>query len=85
MPPFTSSLKPSTLKAANGTSSAPVKHTAPAAAATTATTNGGTDDGEKKAFGKPDQAKYNAEQEDYNKEIAGVKAKVVRAIVTVRI
>jgi hypothetical protein len=27
--------------------------------------------------GKPDQNKYNAEQEEYNKEIAGVKAKLV--------
>jgi hypothetical protein len=27
--------------------------------------------------GKPNQNKYNAEQEEYNKEIAGVKAKLV--------
>ena len=78
MPPPTSSLKPSTLKGAkepNGSAPAPAKKSTPAPAA--ADVNGHTDDSEKKTLGKPDQVKYNAEQEEINKEIAGVKAKLV--------
>jgi len=75
MPPPSSSLKPPVGKGANGTAVAPPKKTAPVPAVASA--NGTTDDGEKKAFGKPDPTKYNAEQEEHNKEIAGVKAKLV--------
>ena len=46
---------------------------------TTATPVNGTSgvDGEKKMLGKPDQQKYNAEQDALNKEIAEVKTKLV--------
>ncbi|KAK4684157.1 hypothetical protein P7C73_g6042, partial [Tremellales sp. Uapishka_1] len=60
MPPPTSSLKP-----AGGKTNGNAAHAAPAPAA----------DAEKRT-GKPDQAKYNAEQDELNKEIAGVKSKL---------
>lgn len=72
MPPPTASQKPN--KA--GVKDAPVK--APAA-----TTNGAkevaTGSEEKRGLTKPDQAKYNAEQDEINKEITAVKAKMVGA------
>ena len=71
MPPPTSSQKPSAPAAAvapkaktNGTAAK-----APAAPAATG-------EGEKR-LAKPDQAKYNAEQDELNKEIAAVKTKLV--------
>jgi hypothetical protein len=65
MPPPTSSLKPNAKKETNG---------APALAPVVGT--GST--GEKSApSSKPDQAKYNAEQDSLNKEIAVIKTKLV--------
>ncbi|WWD20132.1 hypothetical protein CI109_104608 [Kwoniella shandongensis] len=66
MPPPTSSLKPSALKS-NGSAPAPA-----AGAASEKKSNGST----ASHFTKPDQAKYNAEQEDINKEIAALKVKL---------
>lgn len=64
MPPPTSSLKPNAPanKAANGSSIGAAKDAA------------GDD---KKFVGKPDQAKYNADQDAVNKEIAAIKSKLV--------
>lgn len=62
MPPPTASQKPTAAKG-NGTNGAAPK----AAAAATADEH----------TGKPDQAKYNADQDALNKEIAAVKAKLV--------
>jgi hypothetical protein len=42
-----------------------------------AATNGAKEVDEKRGLTKPDQAKYNAEQDEINKEIAAVKAKMV--------
>jgi len=67
-------------KQTNGASSGPAKKSAPAPTATAAAAaavNGHAEDGEKKGIGKPDQSKFNAEQEEWNKEIAAVKAKLV--------
>ncbi|WVQ79393.1 hypothetical protein IAT38_001490 [Cryptococcus sp. DSM 104549] len=65
MPPPTSSLKPSAAKS-NGAAAAPAESKKV--------------DGDKKSasshLAKPDQAKYNAEQDELNKEIAAVKAKL---------
>jgi hypothetical protein len=69
MPPPTSSLKPNAAaaKKENGASNGTSKEAA----------------GEDKKFvGKPDQAKYNAEQDALNKEIAAVKSKLVSAATT---
>lgn len=62
MPPPTSSQKPAGKAAA-----APANGKAPAKAA----------EHHDDVGGKPDQAKYNAEQDALNKEIAGVKTKLV--------
>lgn len=66
MPPPTSSLKPNApaapAKGANGSSNGAAKDAA------------GDD---KKFVGRPDQAKYNADQDAVNKEIAAVKSKLV--------
>jgi hypothetical protein len=74
MPPPTTSQKPNKAAAKD----APIK--APAAA-TNGATNGAkevsTASDEKRGLTKPDQAKYNAEQDEINKEIAAVKAKMV--------
>lgn len=62
MPPPTSSLKPTAAKPASDTG------------------NGAKATGDKKSGGqlaKPDQSKYNAEQDEINKEIAAVKEKIV--------
>jgi hypothetical protein len=74
MPPPTSSLKPGPGAAkANGKKS-PVPVSANGAAAKEAPLDGE----EKKLSGKPDQARYNSEQEAYSKDIAAVKTKLVR-------
>lgn len=62
MPPPTSSLKPTAAKPASDAG------------------NGAKATGDKKSGGqlaKPDQSKYNAEQDEINKEIAVVKEKIV--------
>lgn len=64
MPPPTSSLKPTAAKSATDAGS------------------GAKATGDKKSSGqlaKPDQSKYNAEQDEINKEIAAVKEKIVSA------
>lgn len=73
MPPPTASQKPAGKTATNGNAAA-----APAQAA-----KGAADHDEHS--GKPDQAKYNAEQDAVNKEIAAVKAKLVSLIVRVEV
>jgi len=70
MPPPTSSQKPNKAVAKDAPSKAP-------AAATNGVTNGAKEVDEKRGLTKPDQAKYNAEQDEINKEIAAVKAKMV--------
>jgi hypothetical protein len=73
MPPPTASLKPSKV---NGKDAAAAK--APAAAAASngdASAAAGSD--EKRTLTKPDQAAYNAEQDQINKEIAELKSKQV--------
>lgn len=66
MPPPTASQKPAkgTVPPTNGKAAVPSASKAAAA-----------DDDH--VGGKPDQAKYNAEQDALNKEIAGVKTKLV--------
>lgn len=68
MPPPTSSLKPNAPKTAPAPSKKAANGTAPA-------------DGEEKrtTLGKPDQSAYNAEQDNWNKEIAALKSKQVRS------
>lgn len=68
MPPPTASQKPAK-------SAAPPKA---AAAAPTAAASAGSE--EKRALTKPDQAKYNAEQDQVNKEIAELKTKLVSCL-----
>jgi hypothetical protein len=70
MPPPTSSQKPNKAAAKDAPTKAP-------AAATNGATNGAKEVDEKRGLTKPDQAKYNAEQDEINKEIAAVKAKMV--------
>ena len=70
MPPPTSSQKPNKAIAKDAPTKAP-------AAATNGATNGAKEVDEKRGLTKPDQAKYNAEQDEINKEIAAVKAKMV--------
>jgi hypothetical protein len=73
MPPPTTSQKPTKAAAKDAPTKAP-------AAATNGATNGTKDataSDEKRGLTKPDQAKYNAEQDEINKEIAAVKAKMV--------
>ncbi|WWC93000.1 uncharacterized protein L201_007964 [Kwoniella dendrophila CBS 6074] len=65
MPPPTSSLKPSAAKA-NGSAPAPSK----SAGGNNVSKSTGSQ------LSKPDQSKYNAEQEDLNKQIAEVKSKL---------
>jgi hypothetical protein len=72
MPPPTSSQKPNKAVAKDAPAKAPA-----AAAATNGATNGAKEVDEKRGLTKPDQAKYNAEQDEINKEIAAVKAKMV--------
>ncbi|OCF61799.1 nuclear segregation protein Bfr1 [Kwoniella mangroviensis CBS 10435] len=67
MPPPTSSLKPTAAKT-NG-SSAPAAAPAKAAGGKSTTSTAGH-------LSKPDQSKYNAEQEELNKQIAEVKTKL---------
>lgn len=78
MPPPTASQKPTKASA---------KSAHAAAASSNANANGsaiGSADKEKTGasgqLAKPDQAKYNAEQDEINKEIAAVKAKLVGAL-----
>ncbi|WRT69508.1 uncharacterized protein IL334_006494 [Kwoniella shivajii] len=68
MPPPTASLKPSAAKT-NGTSTPPTAATAGNGTSTNASSKAGT-------LSKPDQSKYNAEQEELNKQIAEIKAKL---------
>ena len=68
MPPPTSTLKPK--KETNG-----------AVPPAPTPTSGASAD---KSLSKPDQAKYNAEQDAINKDIAGVKAKLVSWLLVVR-
>jgi hypothetical protein len=70
MPPPTSSQKPNKAIAKDAPTKAP-------AAATNGAANGAKEVDEKRGLTKPDQAKYNAEQDEINKEIAAVKAKMV--------
>jgi hypothetical protein len=70
MPPPTSSQKPNKAIAKDAPAKAP-------AAATNGAANGAKEVDEKRGLTKPDQAKYNAEQDEINKEIAAVKAKMV--------
>jgi hypothetical protein len=70
MPPPTSSQKPNKAAAKDAPTKAP-------AAATNGAANGAKEVDEKRGLTKPDQAKYNAEQDEINKEIAAVKAKMV--------
>jgi hypothetical protein len=72
MPPPTSSQKPNKAVAKDAPAKAPA-----AAAAINGATNGAKEVDEKRGLTKPDQAKYNAEQDEINKEIAAVKAKMV--------
>ena len=75
MPPPTASLKPSKSNGKDATASkAAVAPPAPTPAAGAAT---GSD--EKRSLTKPDQAQYNAEQDEINKEIASIKSKLVSA------
>ena len=70
MPPPTASQKPNKAAAKDAPAKAP-------AATTNGATNGAKEVDEKRGLTKPDQAKYNAEQDEINKEIAVVKAKMV--------
>ena len=82
MPPPNSAMKtgakvvpPKKAKETNGNGTASTS-TVPAAE----TTNGSPEHDDKKSgAGKPDQAKYNADQEAVSKEIAEVKTKLVRS------
>lgn len=71
MPPPTSSQKPNKAAAKEASVKAP-------AAATNGAKEVATSES-KSGLTKPDQAKYNAEQDEINKEIAAVKAKMVSA------
>lgn len=71
MPPPTASQKPTKVA---GKDAAPSKSTA--APSTSAASASGAGD-EKRALTKPDQAKYNAEQDELNKQIADIKSKLV--------
>lgn len=66
MPPPTASQKPTVATKGNGANGGASK-----AAASPATPHGD------EHSGKPDQAKYNAEQDAINKEIQAIKAKLV--------
>ena len=68
MPPPTASLKPS--KTAG-------KDAATAPPAPTPTAGAATGSDEKRSLTKPDQAQYNSEQDEINKEIASIKSKLV--------
>ena len=72
MPPPTATQKPN--KAATKESASK----APAASANGANSAAAGSDEKKTGFTKPDQAKYNAEQDEINKEIAALKTKMVR-------
>lgn len=73
MPPPTSSQKPNKAAAKDAPASK-----APAAAAASNGTSTATGSAEKhSALTKPDQAKYNAEQDQINKEISELKVKQV--------
>ena len=72
MPPPTATQKPTK---ASGKDAAPAK---PATAPSTSAASASAAGDEKRALTKPDQAKYNAEQDEINKQIADVKSKVVR-------
>lgn len=71
MPPPTASLKPTKPAAKDASASI-----APAASDPTGSTTANGSD-EKRALTKPDQAQYNAEQDETNKEIAAIKTKLV--------
>lgn len=72
MPPPTATQKPN--KAATKESA-----TKPPAASANGVNGAAAGSDEKKTgFTKPDQAKYNAEQDEINKEIAALKTKMVR-------
>jgi hypothetical protein len=71
MPPPTATQKPTKAAAKDGS----VK--APTASANGANGAAAGSDEKKTGFTKPDQAKYNAEQDEINKEIAAVKTKMV--------
>lgn len=70
MPPPTSTQKPNKAAAKETPAKAP-------AAASNGAKDVATGSEEKRGSTKPDQAKYNAEQDEINKEIAAVKAKMV--------
>lgn len=74
MPPPTASLKPSK---ANGKDASASKAAVAPPASTPAAAATGSD--EKRSLTKPDQAQYNAEQDEINKEIASIKSKLVSA------
>ena len=78
MPPPTSSQKPIKAAAKDAPAKAP-------ASATNGATNGAKEVDEKRGLTKPDQAKYNAEQDEINKEIAAVKAKMVSTLKLVKL
>jgi len=77
MPPPTSSQKPNKAAAKDAPTKAP-------AAATNGAKEAATASDEKRGLTKPDQAKYNAEQDEINKEIAAVKAKMVSSLAKVK-
>jgi hypothetical protein len=70
MPPPTATQKPNKAAAKDASAKAP-------AAAINGAKDVASGSDEKRGLTKPDQAKYNAEQDEINKEIAAVKAKKV--------
>ena len=75
MPPPPTSNKPKVGAKANGSSPAPTKDAVNGTTSTKSAPKADAADGER--AGKPDQAKFQTEQDEHTKEIAAVRQKLV--------